>query len=180
MTMMMMLSNIICGSLSAVEREPSKSKSLTRCNSAGCGEYANKRSFDEHKSLCGDRSKQDTHESFLGSSSRNDKDKGEVNDAIQFLLENNGPRVVESLAKHSAEMSATLERMKQKLEDLVDIVVLSCRAMTLAEKHQLKKLVQNLDAQNLDRVAEIMQRGNFGLQSREEIFVDLQHEVIIK
>ncbi|XP_076885119.1 uncharacterized protein LOC143534542 [Bidens hawaiensis] len=168
------------GSLSekqdVVEREPSKSKSLTRCNSAGCGEYAKKTSFDENKSLCGDRSKQGMNESFLGSSSRNDQDNGEVNDAIQFLLENKGPRVVEKLAKYSDEMSATLERMKQKLEKLVDIVVLSCRAMTLAEKHQLKKQVQNLDAQNLDRVAEIMQRGNFGLQVSDDIFIDLQNE----
>lgn len=52
--------------------------------------------------------------------------------------------------------------------------------MTLAEKHQLKKQVQNLDAQNLDRVAEIMQRGNFGLQVSDDIFIDLQNEVIIK
>ncbi|XP_076896544.1 uncharacterized protein LOC143549539 [Bidens hawaiensis] len=89
-----------------VEREPSKSKSLTRCNSAGCGEYAKKRSFDENKSLCGDRPKQGMNESFLGSSSRNDKDNGEVNDAIQYLLEINGPVVLEKLAENSAEMSA--------------------------------------------------------------------------
>ncbi|MFS8032200.1 putative NET domain-containing protein [Helianthus anomalus] len=169
------------GSLSekkgVVEFEPDKRKSLKRCNTTGCGKFARKRNFDETKSLCADCSKHGMNESLLGSSSKNDNENGEVDDTLQVLLENRGPKLVEKLENHSAEISAMLERMKEKLEELVDIVVSSCRAMSLVEKHQLSKMVQNLDPENLDRIVEIIQQGKPPeKQSRDDIIVDLQNE----
>ncbi|KAI7734780.1 hypothetical protein M8C21_007086 [Ambrosia artemisiifolia] len=169
------------GSLSekkrVVEVESVKHKSLTRCNTTGCGKYGPKSSFDESKSLCGDCSKHGMNESFWGSSSRNDKELGEVNDVLQVLLENRGPTVIEKMDEHSAELSATLKRMEEKLEELVDLVVSGCRAMSLEEKHQLRRLVENLDPENLDRVVQIIQRGKPPeKQARDDITVDLQNE----
>ncbi|KAI3713253.1 hypothetical protein L1987_71827 [Smallanthus sonchifolius] len=167
----------LSGRKDVVELEPGKCKSLTRCNYTGCGKYARKSSFDENKSLCVDCSKQGLNESFLGSSSRDDKENGEVvNDDLQVLLENRGPMLDEKMEKHSAELSATLERMKEKLDELIDVVVSSCREMTLAEKHQLRRLIQNLQPQQLDRIAEIIQRGKPPeKQSRDDITVNLQN-----
>ncbi|KAI3813118.1 hypothetical protein L1987_17834 [Smallanthus sonchifolius] len=166
----------LSGRKDVVELEPGKGKSLTRCNYTGCGNYARKSSFDENKSLCVDCSKQGMNELFLGSSSRDDKGNGEVNDDLQVLLENRGPTVEEKMEKHSAELSATLERMKEKLDELIDIVVSSCREMTLAEKHQLRRLIQNLQPQKLDRIAEIIQRGKPPeKQSGDDITVNLQN-----
>ncbi|KAL8200767.1 hypothetical protein R6Q57_012106 [Mikania cordata] len=157
--------------------EPSKHKSLTRCNNTGCGNYVRKSNFDEIKSLCGDCSKQGINESFLGSISRDDIENGEVNDILQVLLVNRGPKVYEKMEKHSDDLSATLQRMKEKLEALVDIVASSCRAMTLAEKHQLRRLILNLHPQNLNRVVEIIHRGKPPEnQSIDDITVNLLNE----
>lgn len=166
-------------------------KSFTRCSNSGCGKfskmdtYTQKSNLDESKSLCNDCSKQakgspyykDVNESFLGSSSRNDKGNGEVNDDLQVLLVNRGPKVEEKMEKHSAELSATLDRMQEKLEELLDIVISSCRPMTLPEKLQLRRLIENLPPKNLDRVVEIIQRGKRSEnQSSYRMTVDLQHE----
>ncbi|KAK9052376.1 hypothetical protein SSX86_029005 [Deinandra increscens subsp. villosa] len=169
------------GSLSerkgVVEVEPGKRKSLTRCNNTECGNYAWKSNNEEIKSLCGDCSKQGMNESFLGSSSRDDKENGEVNDALEVLLLNRGSKVEEKVKKHSAELSAMLERMKDKLEELLDIVVSSCRAMTQAEKHELRRLIQNLHPQNMDRIVKILQRGKPPEKhSGDDITVELQNE----
>lgn len=51
--------------------------------------------------------------------------------------------------------------------------------MTLAEKHQLVRLIQNLHPQNMDRIVEIIQRGKPAeVQFRDDITIDLQNEVI--
>jgi hypothetical protein len=50
--------------------------------------------------------------------------------------------------------------------------------MTLTEKQQLRKLIQNLPPKNLDRVVEIIQHGKLTeAQSRDEFVVDLEKEV---
>ncbi|KAK1438800.1 hypothetical protein QVD17_04611 [Tagetes erecta] len=157
--------------------KPVKCNSLIKCYNTGCRKYAWKSNFDETKSLCRDCSKQGMNESFLGSTSRDDKENEEVNDVLQVLLVNRGRKVEEKMEKHSAELAATLERMKEKLEELVDMVVSSCRAMTLAEKHQLVSLIQNLHPQNMDRIVEIIQRGKPAEeQFRDDITIDLQNE----
>lgn len=54
--------------------------------------------------------------------------------------------------------------------------------MTLAEKQQLQKLIQDLPPRNLDRVVEIIQRNKpiDGRPSNNEIYVDLENEVRAK
>ncbi|XP_024975871.1 uncharacterized protein LOC112513749 isoform X2 [Cynara cardunculus var. scolymus] len=166
-------------------------KSLTGCSTIGCAKfsktdmYPEKSNLDEPKFVCDDCLKQakgslnymDVNESFFGSSSRDDKGNGEVNDDLQVLLVNRGPKVEEKMEKHSAELSATLDRMQEKLEELLDIVISSCRPMTLAEKLQLRRLIENLPTKNLDRVVEIIQLGKrSGSQSSDHMTVDLQHE----
>lgn len=117
------------------------------------------------------------NESFLGSTSRDDKENGEVNDDLQVLLVNRGPKVVEKMEKHSAELSAMLGCMEDKLEELLDVIISSCRHMTLLEKHKLRKLIEKLPPKNLDRVAEIIQRGKPSeKRSCDNIDVDLQQE----
>lgn len=166
------------GSISGQKGVAEPGKSLTRCNNTECVKYAQERNCDENKSSRGDCSKQGMNESFLGSSSRDDKENGEVNDDLQILLVNRGPKVLEKLEKHSAEFSATLGRMEEKLEELLDIVISNCRPMTLAEKQELRRLIQNLPPQNLDRVVEIIQRGKPPeKQSRDDdVTVDLLNE----
>lgn len=56
---------------------------------------------------------------------------------------------------------------------------LKSRPMTLAEKHQLRRLIEKLPPKNLDRVVEIIQRGKPPeKRSSHDIDVELQHEVI--
>ncbi|GJT24821.1 GATA transcription factor 7 [Tanacetum coccineum] len=149
-------------------------KSLTRCNKRGCMKSNQKGKPDDTKSLCGDCSKQGMTDSFLGSCSR---DNGEVNDDLHVLLENRGPKVEEKMEKHANEISATLDHMLEKIEELLDLVISSCRPMTLAEKHQLRRLIEKLPSQNLDRVVEIMQRGKPPeRQASHDITVNLLHE----
>lgn len=147
---------------------------LTRCNKRGCAKIDQNGNPDVTKSLCGDCSKQGMNDSFLGSCSR---DNGEVNDDLHILLENRGPKVEEKMEKHAAEISATLDHMLEKIEELLDLVISSCRQMTLAEKHHLRRLIEKLPSQNLDRVVEIMQRGKPPeKQSCHDITVNLEQE----
>ncbi|GFY87295.1 hypothetical protein Acr_05g0009340 [Actinidia rufa] len=124
----------------------------------------------------------------------------EVNDDLQFLLENDSVKVKESIKKHSDELSTTLGRMEQLLEVILDTVVSNCRPsrftqfgqvafvackggnnsnmralvlrlMTLTEKQQLQRLIQKLPPRNLDRVVEIIRRDTpFGRYSSDEIY----------
>nr|XP_043607371.1 uncharacterized protein LOC122579293 isoform X2 [Erigeron canadensis] len=65
-------------------------------------------------------------------SSRNDKENGEVNDDLQILLVNKGS-AKKKMEKHSAEYSATLGRMEEKLEELLDMVITTCRKTSITE-----------------------------------------------
>ncbi|GKB99017.1 GATA transcription factor 7 [Tanacetum coccineum] len=124
-------------------------KSLTRCNKRGC----------------------------VKSNQKGKPDDTKVNDDLHVLLENRGPKVEEKMEKHASEISATLDHMLEKIEELLDLVISSCRPMTLAEKHQLRRLIEKLPSQNLDRVVEIMQRGKPPeRQASHDITVNLLHE----
>lgn len=181
----------LTGEDSQNERKGKPGKSLTSCCNSGCAKfykmdmYSGRSNPDESKFVCdgclkqanGSPNYKDVNESFLGSSSRDDKEYGEVNDDLQVLLVNRGPKVEEKMEKHSAELSATLDHMQEKLEELLDIVISSCRPMTLAEKLQLRRLVENLPPKNLDRVVEIIQRGKrLENRSSHHMTIDLQHE----
>lgn len=59
------------------------------------------------------------------------------------------------------------------------VLNLVIRSMTLVEKQQLRKMIQELPPRNLDRVVEIIQRNKtIDRYSRDEILVDLEKEVI--
>lgn len=53
-----------------------------------------------------------------------------------------------------------------------------CRPMVLAEKKQLQKMIKGLPRENLDRVAELIERNKpADERSDDEIHVDLEKEV---
>lgn len=116
-------------------------------------------------------------ESHLESNIGSEDDNGEVDNVLQFFLENDSLEFEEIVKKYSDELSETLRHMEQQLEELLDTVLSSCRPMTLAEKQQLRKLIQNLPPKNLDRAVEIIRRGKpTEAQSCDEIFVELEKE----
>ncbi|PON46463.1 NET domain containing protein [Trema orientale] len=121
-------------------------------------------------------------ESNFYSNSGIEKESREVNDDDhrQFLLENDSPEVDEILKNVSDELSAKLGHMDQQLEELLDIVMSKYRPMTLPEKKQLQKMIKELPPKNLDRVAELVERGKRGKpaekRSHDEIFIDLEKE----
>lgn len=96
---------------------------------------------------------------------------------MQILLDNSGPNVEDRIMKYSDILSATLGDMQQKLDELLDIVMSSCRPMTLEEKRQLQRLIKKLPPKNLDRVVEIIHpRNPLEKDSSEEIYVNLENE----
>ncbi|KAJ0113607.1 hypothetical protein Patl1_02884 [Pistacia atlantica] len=100
-----------------------------------------------------------------------------VDGDLQFLLENDSLQVEEMLKKYFDELSATLGHMEQQLEELLNAVVSKCRPMTLFEKHELRKMIQKLPPNNLDRVVEIVRHNKSAEpQSSDEYFVDLEKE----
>ncbi|XP_030953733.1 uncharacterized protein LOC115976546 isoform X2 [Quercus lobata] len=103
--------------------------------------------------------------------------EGSKMDDLQFFLENDTLEVEDTVNKFSDELSAKLGYMEQQLGELLGAIMSTCRAMTLTEKQQLRKLIQKLPPKNLDRVVEIIQHGKLAEpQSRDEIFVDLEKE----
>ncbi|KAL3829543.1 hypothetical protein ACJIZ3_018345 [Penstemon smallii] len=104
---------------------------------------------------------------------------GEIDDDLRFLLENDSTAVEELMKKHSSEFLAALQHMEQKLEELLNIVMTSCRPMTLTEKQHLRKAIQNLPRENLDHVVEIIGHNKpTDKYSSDEVHVDLEQEVI--
>ncbi|KAL6551448.1 hypothetical protein OROGR_007602 [Orobanche gracilis] len=129
----------------------------------------------------------------------------EIDDDLRFLLESDTTKVEELMIKESDEFSVTLHHMEQKLEELLNILMTSCscpsewhigllavidlwvsltitnlkvfsnRPMTLAEKQQLRRSIQNLPPRNLDRVVEIIgsSKPPSDKYSRDEVHVDL-------
>ncbi|ESR59906.1 hypothetical protein CICLE_v10015858mg [Citrus x clementina] len=106
-----------------------------------------------------------------------DKENGEVDDDLQFLLESDSSEVEETVKKYSDELFATLGHMEQKLEELLNTVVSRCRPMTRPEKQELRKLIQKLPQNNLARVVEIVQHSKLAdSRPSDEYFVDLEKE----
>lgn len=106
-----------------------------------------------------------------------DEENGELDDDLQFLLENDGHQVEEAMKKYSAELSATLGHMELQLEELLNTVMSKCRPMTLAEKKNLKTLIQKLPSGSLDRVVEIIKRHKQAEEgSCDEVSVDLEQQ----
>ncbi|KAJ8749978.1 hypothetical protein K2173_013893 [Erythroxylum novogranatense] len=102
---------------------------------------------------------------------------GSDNDDLQFLLNNDSSLVEGILKKHSDELLNTLGHMEEQLEELLDSVMSTCRAMTIFEKQQLCKLIQKLPSENLNRVAEIVQPGKkMEIKHQDEIFNNLEQE----
>ncbi|XP_044465116.1 uncharacterized protein LOC123195469 isoform X3 [Mangifera indica] len=102
----------------------------------------------------------------------------EVDDDLQFLLENNSLQVEQMTKKYSDELLETLGHMEKQLEELLNAVVSKCRPMTLSEKQELWKMIQKLPPNNLDRVVEIVQHDKSAEPlSSDEYFIDLEKEV---
>lgn len=75
-------------------------------------------------------------------------------------------------------MTFRVPRYSPKLANSL-VLNLVIRSMTLVEKQQLRKMIQELPPRNLDRVVEIIQRNKpIDRYSRDEIHVDLEKEVI--
>ncbi|KAL3526361.1 hypothetical protein ACH5RR_011017 [Cinchona calisaya] len=100
-----------------------------------------------------------------------------IDDDLQLLLENDNTKLDEIMTKHSDQLLETIGHMEQKLEEFLDLVMSNCRLMTLTEKQQLRKLIQNLPSRNLERVVEIIRRSRpSATYSCDEIPVDLEEE----
>ncbi|KAI3946110.1 hypothetical protein MKX01_024866 [Papaver californicum] len=101
-----------------------------------------------------------------------------VNDYLLTLLEDGGMQAKAALYKHNDELAKQLEHMEQQLEELLDTVVSKCRQMKIAEKQQLRNLIQTLSPKNLDRVVQIIKRRKLpkGGQSVYELSIDLDKE----
>nr|DAD30744.1 TPA_asm: hypothetical protein HUJ06_009595 [Nelumbo nucifera] len=112
---------------------------------------------------------------------REEKESEEVKDDLLVLLDNCGPRAVETVKRYSNELSAKLGHMEQQLEELLDIVMSKCRPMSLTEKQELRNLIQKMPPKNLDRIVEIVQRNKQEeSHSCKEISIELEKEVISK
>ncbi|CAA2988837.1 uncharacterized protein LOC111389146 [Olea europaea var. sylvestris] len=102
-----------------------------------------------------------------------------IDDDLRYILESDSTKVEEVMKKYSDELSTMICHMEHKLEELLDIVMSSCRSMTLIEKQQLRKLIQSLPPGNLDRVAEIIRCHNSSKNSCDVVHVDLDDEDIV-
>ncbi|XP_020547116.1 uncharacterized protein LOC105179875 isoform X5 [Sesamum indicum] len=100
-----------------------------------------------------------------------------IDDDLRFLLENDSTKVEELMKKHCGELSDTLHHMEQNLDELLNIIMTTCRPMTAAEKQQLRRLIQNLPPRNLDYVVEIIGHNKLSEKSScDEVHVDLDKE----
>ncbi|XP_043725499.1 uncharacterized protein LOC122672057 [Telopea speciosissima] len=101
---------------------------------------------------------------------------GGVDDDLQVLLENGGLQV-EMVKKYSDELFAKLGHMEQQLEELLDTVMSKGRSMTITEKQELHKLIQELPPKNMDRIVEIVQRKRPPADHPgNEVYIDLEEE----
>ncbi|KAL7140664.1 hypothetical protein ABFS83_08G003700 [Erythranthe nasuta] len=103
----------------------------------------------------------------------------EIDDDLRILLENDSAVVEELMKKHFDEFSGTLHHMEQKLEELLNNLMTSCRPMTITEKQRLRKLIQNLPPTNLERVVEIIGHSKLSEgDSCDQVHVDLDEEEV--
>ncbi|KAI3474943.1 hypothetical protein Pfo_030254 [Paulownia fortunei] len=148
---------IQCHTTSTPQWRPAPDGTMSLCNACGLRYAKNLKSG-----------------SIMNSDIGTGKESAEIDDDLRFLLENDTTKVEELMKNHSNEFSATLHYMEQKLEELLNILMTSCRPMTLSEKQQLRKLIQKLPPRNLDRVMEIIGHTKPSEKySCDEVHVDL-------
>ncbi|VVB04220.1 unnamed protein product [Arabis nemorensis] len=81
---------------------------------------------------------------------------GAIEDDIQLLLSSDPDLVKKITSQYSNVLLSKLEDMEQKVENLLDEVVTTCRPMTCGEKLDLQNSIKELPEKNLDRIAEIV------------------------
>ncbi|KAG8384901.1 hypothetical protein BUALT_Bualt04G0166400 [Buddleja alternifolia] len=153
-------------------------KKCTQCHATSTPQW---RATPDGKCLCnacGLRYFKDVKNgSLVNSDIKADKERVEIDDDLRLLLENDSTKVEELMKKHSGELSATLLHMEQKLEELLNAVMTSCRPMTHLEKQQLRMSIQKLPPKNLDRVVEIIRQNRPSEKySSDEVRVDLEEQ----
>ncbi|CAK7328180.1 unnamed protein product [Dovyalis caffra] len=117
------------------------------------------------------------HCSIAGTPAQKTGPEGKGDDDMQFLLQTDSSMVEKAIKKYSDELITTLAHMEKQLEELLDAVVSTCRPMKTIEKQELQELIKKLPPKNLNRVAEIVQRGKpLGMQSSDEVLVDLEQQ----
>ncbi|XP_057767038.1 uncharacterized protein LOC130987514 [Salvia miltiorrhiza] len=84
----------------------------------------------------------------------------QLDDDLRFILEQDSSKVEELMESHTREISTTLDHMETKLEEILNSVMTTCRAMTIVEKQELRRLLRKLPATSLDRVVEIIEHTN--------------------
>ncbi|KZV57698.1 hypothetical protein F511_03158 [Dorcoceras hygrometricum] len=76
------------------------------------------------------------------------------------------------------ELILQLQHMEQKLEELLNAVMTTCRPMRPNEKQQLCKRIKELPPRNVDRVVEILGHGKTLRKDLcSEVHVDLDGEL---
>ncbi|XP_043807473.1 uncharacterized protein LOC110602118 isoform X7 [Manihot esculenta] len=106
------------------KKSSSSSTSITRAASpvsfGSCGQFQ----CNARETTCKNES-----EFHLASNTSADKrdGEGEDEDDLQFLLENDSSLVEASIKKYSDQLSAKLDHMEKQIEELLDVVVSTCR-----------------------------------------------------
>ncbi|XP_051114084.1 uncharacterized protein LOC127239802 [Andrographis paniculata] len=104
------------------------------------------------------------------------KENAEIDDDLRIILNNDSSKVEELLKKHSGELSDTLDHMEQKLEDLLNVTMTTCRPMTITEKQHLRKMIQGLPPSHLDGIVDIIEKNTPPRKSScddNEVYVNL-------
>ncbi|KAJ4973668.1 hypothetical protein NE237_006842 [Protea cynaroides] len=135
---------------------------------------------DGHKSLCnacGIRYKKEGELPLALNEIDGKEEKCEVDDDLRVILENGGLEVEETVKKYSDELFAELGNMEQQLEELLHVVMSKSRSMTITEKQELRKLIQELPPKNLDRIVEIVLcKRPQDCHPCNEVYIDLEEE----
>ncbi|KAF3773455.1 Transcription factor [Nymphaea thermarum] len=83
----------------------------------------------------------------------------------------------EATKSQSVNFSAKLKHMELQLDEFLDVLVSKSRSMTYAEKVQLRWLIEQLPAEALDRVVEILGKRNpSASKCSEKIHIELDSE----
>ncbi|ESQ46908.1 hypothetical protein EUTSA_v10027933mg [Eutrema salsugineum] len=102
----------------------------------------------------------------------------EVEDDLQILRRTDPGLFEEIERKHTNDVLASLDNMKQQLEKLLDNVATKCRPMSRGEKRDLQKSIKELPGENLKRIAGIIKDHYVasGKEFRDEVTVNLEEE----
>ncbi|XP_073288766.1 uncharacterized protein [Primulina huaijiensis] len=100
-----------------------------------------------------------------------------VDDDMRLILEYDSTKVEELMNTHSDEIFSMLQHMEQKLEELLNAAMTTCRPMTPNEKQQLCKRIKELPPRNVDRVVEILGHSKTSRKDLcNELYFDLDSE----